>query len=287
MKYLVISDVHSNLIALQAVLADAEKHGPYDGQLNVGDLVGYGPNPNECVDIVRDRGFTSVLGNHDRVVRREHSTGSSAHFNFNAREAAHFNRRELTSESRAYLAGLSNAPYIEPEGRFAMVHGSFAGNDDSYENIYVVEEHDAVSAMYSLCFDDDSNTDWKHSKLGIVGHTHVPMYARCWAGYSDHYIENSEFTSPLPPSLLEVNFGEEPNLGSRSIFWQPKALFNPGSVGQPRDGNPRAAYGIMTFDGDKITLESRRVEYDIAETQKRMRERNLPQRLIDRLATGR
>ena len=114
MKYLVISDVHSNLIALQAVLADAEKHGPYDGQLNVGDLVGYGPNPNECVDIVRDRGFTSVLGNHDRVVRREHSTGSSAHFKCSARHDPRFNSCELERQSTHCSACPSNPPYIDP-----------------------------------------------------------------------------------------------------------------------------------------------------------------------------
>lgn len=288
---LVISDVHSNHVALLAVLAEADREGPYDIFLNAGDLIGYGPNPNECVETVRERGFVSVLGNHDRVARRTHSTGSTADFNYMAQEAVYFTRKTLTNESRGFLAGLKNVPYLDPEGRFALVHGSFAGNEtDShgrrYEDIYIFEAHDATYAMHGLCFDDASETGWIHAKLGIVGHTHKPTYANMWAGYPEGG-ERLEFVLPVPPSKIKVSLGNEPEPSYRNILWKPKALVNFGSVGQPRDRDPRAAWGIFEIDGDNITLHYRRTAYDIAETQRRMIEARLPQRLIERLAHGR
>lgn len=288
----VLSDIHSNHAALQAVLAESDKEGPYDISLNAGDLIGYGPNPNECVEAIRERGFVSVLGNHDRVARRTYSTGSTVHFNLDARDAVYFTREELTDESRTYLEGLGNIPYIDPEGRFELVHGSFAGSENSshggrYEDVYVFEDHDAAYAMRRLRFEDDaSETVWKHVKLGIVGHTHRPTYATMWAGYPEGG-ERLEFDSPVPPSDIKVDFGEEPEKPYGGILWQPKALVNFGSVGQPRDGDPRAAWGIFEIDGDNITLHYRRTPYDIAETQRKMREAHLPQKLIDRLAVGR
>lgn len=291
-RALVISDVHANFVALQAVLADAEKHGPYDALLNAGDLVGYGPDPNECVEAIKERGFVSVLGNHDRVVRREHSTGTTARFNPYAREAAHYNRDRLTPESREFLAGLTNEPYFDPGGRFAMVHGSFAGSSSGrrYEDVYIFEDFEAADAMRCLFLDDDtSETGYRHVKLGMVGHTHVPTYAKCWIGYGyQEDGEDLEFVAPISASPIEVNFGDEPAKPLyQNVLRKPKALFNPGSVGQPRDGDSRASYGIVTFDDDRIILEVRRVEYDITETQRRMKAARLPQHLIDRLAVGR
>ena len=210
-----------------------------------------------------------------------------------SREAVYFTRQELTDESRRFLAGIRNVPYVDPEGRFALVHGSFVGSEDDnngrrYEDIYIFEAHDAAYAMHRLCFsDDESESGWKHVPLGVVGHTHQPTYAKRWAGYSQGG-EGLEFHSPVPESDIEVRHADKPNPQNYgNILWMPKSLVNFGSVGQPRDGDPRAAWGIFEIDGDKITLHYRRTPYDIAETQQRMEAAQLPRKLIDRLARGR
>ena len=261
-----VSDIHSNQSALEAVLEDAEKHGRYDLKLCPGDVVGYGPNPNEVIKILKREGFITVLGNHDRVVRG----GSAKNFNPDALSAAMYNASILSDESRAFLERLSNVPYIDPQGRFAMVHGSFDGiakkidgRGKLFEDIYVRERGDFPGIP--------DNAKGDEIILGILGHTHIPTYAHYFMTEDDmrygrevcikfHRLMASD-VSGLEPLVINLDFGATP---------LPKAIFNPGSVGQPRNDSNRAAYGIAAIDGRDITLEFRSVKYDIAETQRRM-----------------
>jgi len=292
-RLLVLSDIHSNFPALQAVLADAEKHGPYDMRLNPGDLVGYGPNPNECIQAIKEQEFITVLGNHERAVRGE----DYDQFSELAQYAVQHNRRKLKPESKEYLDSLDSKPFVDPKGRFALVHGSFAGSPwrrdpilTRYEDIYIDNQWDAVFAMQALVFNDSE----QHVTLGIFGHTHKPTYASAWIGYGDHHPITSglDFHQHKPGRLdletriIEIEFGDKPSQTDENTLWKPKALFNPGSVGQPRHGSRAACYGIIGLDGEKIILEFRNVEYDISETQKRMEREYLPEQLIFRLITG-
>lgn len=291
-RILVLSDVHSNRPALRAVREDAKSHGPYDMCVNLGDLVGYGPFPNESVSEMRDTASIHLRGNHDRVVRRVYSTGSTRRFNPYAYNAAHINRRLLTTESRKFLQGLSNIPFVDPEGRFAAVHGSFAGCEkgeegDRYEDIYVIDEYDAIYAMRALCFYNDTEGGYSHPTLGLVGHTHIPMYATMWAGYPEGH-DRVVFHRYADEGCITLVFGDKPPTPRYlDILWKPKALFNPGSVGQPRNGDPRAAWGIVELNDNEITLHFMRTVYDIAETQEQMRKLEIDRLLIDRLAEGR
>ncbi|MBI2076512.1 MAG: metallophosphoesterase [Candidatus Aenigmarchaeota archaeon] len=301
-RILVISDVHSNFPALEAVLKDAKEHGPYGVFLNAGDTVGYGPNPNECIQTLQQEGFVTVLGNHERAVRG----GDYDEFNIFAADAVRHNAGLLTPKSKKWLDELRSVPYVDPKGRFAMVHGSFAGSEQvthrGYEDIYISDERNALAAMKALGFDDDNDpTGYRHVRLGVFGHTHVPTYASCWIGYGSYptEIKNLQFYLHMPDlsqeagfldletRTVQFDFREEQN-EDRGVLWEPKALFNPGSVGQPRHGSCAACYGIIELGDDgEITLQFRNVEYDITETQKRMRETSLPQHLIDRLTRGR
>ena len=123
-KYLVLADIHSNEPALRAVLDDASHHGPYHGKLCADDVVGYGPNPNECIEIVAGEGFVTVLGNHDSAVRG----GPKDNLERHAFISTLLQGRMLNEASRKFLASLDSRPYADPEGRFAMVHGSFEGS---------------------------------------------------------------------------------------------------------------------------------------------------------------
>lgn len=320
-RYLVLADIHSNEVALRAVLGDASHHGPYDGKLCVGDVVGYGPNPNECIEIVKSEGFVTVLGNHDRAVRG----GDTRDFDRSALVSAVLQGRMLSDESRRFLAALSNKPYVDPEGRFAMVHGSFEGSEDDesfrFEDVYIDRESDASEAMKHLKFSVDTSKPPIDVRLGIFGHTGIPAYAMCWTdenpqtGYKrvgnlqfwNRTIDSPEISEAMIylRSLKGMSIVPKPDFKPRSDLgeltvplefrnppselgnWKPTALFNPGSVGQPRHGSPAACYGIVEFaPNGGTTLVFRNVEYDVAETQRRMDQKNLAEFLIERLEFG-
>lgn len=325
-RYLVLADIHSNEPALRAVLDDASHRGPYDGKLCAGDVVGYGPNPNECIEIVKSEGFITVLGNHDRAVRG----GDRGDLDKRSLVSSILQGRMLSGESRKFLESLRSKPYVDSEGRFAMVHGSFEGSEDDgmmrFEDCYIVRESDAVEAMRYLKLPSEPSHPNAGVKLGIFGHTHIPAFATGWTdehaetGYTRvgedlRFWNRPVFDSNLTEAMRYVvslkiisrdncvpkpSHKPIPSLGELALpirlenrpsepgNWRPTVLFNPGSVGQPRHGSPAACYGIVEFALDGMaTLVFRDVEYDVAETQKRMRDKNLlSDFLLERLEYG-
>lgn len=242
MRYLVISDVHGNFPALQTVLFDAP---PFDALWCLGDLVGYGPNPNQCIQRIQEFPHICVAGNHDWGV-----IGRADIYVFNqaARDALQWTQRELDRDNSSYLAELSTSVTVED---YLLVHGS--PREPIWE--YLLDGEHAAENFMAVDF-----------TIALVGHTHIPIIFE--------WVEESRSAQVLLPSW------EKPvSLNGRRL------ILNPGSVGQPRDGNPRAAYGLL--DTEAQTFEFRRVAYPVEITQERMRARGLPERLIDRLEMGR
>lgn len=242
MRYLVITDIHGNLQALQSVLASAPA---FDAIWCLGDLVGYGPNPNECIERLQEFPLVSVLGNHDWGVL---GRADPYIFNSDARHALLWTRGELFPENRRFMLELSTG--IEVEG-YVLVHGSL--REPIWEYLLDVD-----AARKNFSFDN--------FRVALVGHTHMPLVFE--------WLESSQEARILLP-----DWREPLQLNGRRL------IINPGSVGQPRDGDPRAAYGIL--DTEAQTFSFRRAAYPIEITQERMRARGLPVRLIDRLETGR
>lgn len=237
-----ISDIHANLVALETVLQNAPA---YDRVWCLGDVVGYGPAPNECVARVQDLGALALAGNHDRAV-----TGGLAleAFTVNARAGLKWTRSVLTAESREWLAARQPLQIL-PEYDVTLVHASLRDPLMEYIEDASVAAKNFPLLETSFCF---------------FGHTHRPIAYRL---RERERLIRREFLLQIGAYLLE-----------------PKALVNPGSVGQPRDGDPRAAFGI--YDTDTHTLTHYRIEYDIARTQRAMAEVGLPAHLIERLAVG-
>ncbi len=242
MRYLVLSDIHANLAALETVLEDAPG---FDALWCLGDLVGYGPKPNECIDRVRDFSHTSLVGNHDWAALGKLDLSS---FNMVARTANEWTQKQLTSRSRTYLAGLSPSLQLE---HFTLVHAS--PREPIWE--YIMD----ASTAYQ-------NFEHFSTPFCLVGHTHVPVVFEL-----DQDYQRCETTLPPLPEPLSLGPG--------------RAIINPGSVGQPRDGDPRASYAIL--DTGEMSWTFHRVPYPIEVTQERMRASGLPRRLIDRLEMGR
>jgi diadenosine tetraphosphatase ApaH/serine/threonine PP2A family protein phosphatase len=239
----VISDVHANLYALEAVLAEIDRDPP-DEIWCLGDTVGYGPRPNECCEIVRKRSALTLVGNHDLVALGSAEVGVEE-FNPEAAEASVWTGKELTAESREFLSSLE--PKTTREG-FELFHGS--PRDPVWE--YVLDEL-AVAEAFAL-------TD---APVVMVGHSHVATS-----------IVLSDTT--LVGGVAPAEFVAELSRGR----W----LLNPGSVGQPRDGDPRAAY--LRIDLDSREARFARIAYPVARTQAEIRERGLPDALAERLAHG-
>ncbi|GAB4442318.1 MAG: metallophosphoesterase family protein [Anaerolineae bacterium] len=237
---MVISDIHANLVALRAVLDDAPD---FDFIWCLGDVVGYGPDPNECVELLRSHPHLCLAGNHDWAAlgRLDIST-----FNADARQVVTWTQEQLSPESRDYLEALPTTFVL---GDFTLAHGS--PREPVWE--YILDP--LVAALNFPHFE---------TTYCLVGHTHLPVIFR-QASQGESEALPPDYTSPYPLN------------GMRQII-------NPGSVGQPRDSNPEAAYAIM--DLDRRTWEPRRVQYDITEVQARMRERQMPERLIARLEHG-
>jgi diadenosine tetraphosphatase ApaH/serine/threonine PP2A family protein phosphatase len=240
MRVAVISDVHANYHALEAVLKEIDS-AAVDAVWCLGDTVGYGPRPNECCDIVRERAGHCLVGNHDLVVLGELTVSD---FNDEAAAAAIWTAEVLTPESRAFLASLK--PYGEVEG-IDLFHAS--ARDPVWE--YVLTE-DAAQATLEL----------SAAPLVLVGHSHVAL--------------------AITEANGHVDGGQAP-AGSK-VLLDGRWLLNPGSVGQPRDGDPRAAW--LLLDLDERFAAFRRVPYSIERTQAEMRERGLPQVLATRLERG-
>jgi len=237
MRVAVVSDIHSNLQALEATLSAIDAEAP-DELWCLGDLVGYGPRPNECCAAIAERADVCLAGNHDLAVR---GAIDLEEFGGEAAVAARWTREVLAPEAQTLLDRL------EPAGTahgVALYHGS--ARDPIWE--YVLSNEAALATL-----------DLTDSALVLVGHSHVALQV------VDSGIE-------LAPVGTELELG-----GVR-------ALLNPGSVGQPRDGDPRAAYLLLDLDTQHASF--RRVEYDVKRTQREMRDAGLPEMLAGRLELG-
>ena len=261
MRIAIVADVHANLAALEAVLRHAEAEAAADGLWCLGDTVGYGPQPARCVTRLREAGAATVAGNHDRA-----ATGALAtdEFNPDAARAARWTRDVLPQDVAAFLDALPEVAYVSPgqlpgpdltppQAEFTLVHGTL--RNPVWEYL-----HSHESALAHL--------ERQQTPFSLVGHTHVPMLV----------VPGSQFTPGCELYFLED--GVRQQLGRDR-----KYVVNPGGVGQPRDGDPRAAYAV--YDSDSQTVTVHRVEYDIRATQTLMEEAGLPRWLIERLAVGR
>lgn len=242
MRILVISDIHANYTAFETVLKHAK--GDWDYVWCLGDVVGYGPDPNECVERLRELPHLCLAGNHDWAALERLDIRT---FNPDARRVVEWTRDALSDENTRWLKALPTTFVI---GQYTLVHAS--PREPIWE--YILEP--LVAALNFPHFE---------TSYCLVGHTHQPVIYKM--------INDSGETEMQKPNYTQ----------SRQLNGQ-RVIINPGSVGQPRDADPRAAYAILDFE--KNIFEHRRVEYDIASTQSRMRDFDLPERGIARLEHG-
>jgi len=250
MRALLLSDIHANLEALEAVLAAAPQH---DVVWNLGDVVGYGANPNEVIEESRRLGNVFVRGNHDRACC---GLGGVEEFNPVAQRAARWTEFVLTEEHREWLRQLAAGPIMPDGPQVSCVHGS--PND---EDEYIVTVRDAWPSLIET-----------GRRLTFFGHTHV----------QGGFATNGDDWFRLTPHYARRNEREEFELQLREGA---RYLINPGSVGQPRDGDWRAAFAI--YDDAQMLLTWYRVPYDLREAQERILQAGLPDRLASRLRDGR
>ena len=242
MRILVISDIHANLTAFEAVLAEARNE--WDQVWCLGDVVGYGPDPNECVELLRTMPHLSLAGNHDWAALQRLDIRT---FNPDARQAVEWTRDTLTPDNSAYLEALPVTFVIED---YTLAHAS--PREPIWE--YILDTF--VASLNFSHFE---------TPYCLVGHTHQPVIYELLNAQGDTTLRLPEYDR-----MMQLN-------GHRQII-------NPGSVGQPRDKNPDAAYAILDFETHRF--EHRRVAYNISEVQKRMKRAGMSERLINRLEHG-
>jgi diadenosine tetraphosphatase ApaH/serine/threonine PP2A family protein phosphatase len=246
-RYLVLTDIHANLEALDACLDDARVRG-YDLTLVLGDLVGYGADPNAVIDRIQGLKPTAVVrGNHDKVAC---GLDQAEGFNAVARSAAKWTLDQLTPEYRDWLAALPEGPHVVDD-LIEICHGS-----PFDEDAYIFDEGDAVRALKVST-----------RPLCLFGHTHYPVTFELFDGRLD-------CAGPAAASETHLQLRADA-----------KYLLNPGSVGQPRDGDPRAAYAVV--DTAQRSVELVRVKYAVEEAQAKVIRAGLPEVLAQRLAVGR
>lgn len=239
MKYAIISDIHANLEGFQTVLADL-KEQKCTHVVCLGDVVGYGANPKECLDIVRGMNIPVVKGNHDEYIGVEEDPEG---FNDAAAEAVAWSRAQLLEEDRKWLRDLK---YFRIVANFSIVHATL---DAPQRWGYVFEKLEAAASF-----------TYQNTQVCFFGHTHVPL-----AFIRESGVRGGTYTK------FQVEQGK-------------KYFVNVGSVGQPRDGDPRAGYVI--YDLQQGTIELRRLAYDVQTAQRKIRAAGLPDRLAERLALG-
>ncbi len=243
MRYAVLADIHSNLEALTAVLADIDRRGGVDEYWVLGDLVNYGPDPHPCIELLRGLPLVAVSGNHDLATVDKLSAD---YFNADAAAALSWTARQLTAFDIEFLGSLPET--VERED-FTLVHGS--------------PRAPAVEYLMSIAA-ARQNFGLLATRHALVGHTHVP------AAFE---LEDSGNVRYLP-----LSGGIGLSLGDG------RYISNPGSIGQPRDGDNRASYAL--YDADSAVIRLHRVEYDIDATQAKMQAVGLPPQLITRLGKG-
>ncbi|MBA7653738.1 hypothetical protein ES703_61597 [subsurface metagenome] len=243
MRYAIIGDIHANLAAFTAVLDDIERQGGGEKVWCLGDVVGYGPDPHECIETLRQIDHVCVAGNHDWAAIGKIST---TEFNPDAAVACHWTAQQLNSADVEYI---ENLPLFIEDGDFTLVHGS--PREAIWE--YIISTSIAKE-----------NFTFFKSQVCLVGHSHVPLV------FSQD--ENGAFSAGRFLTNVKLLLGRN------------RLIINPGSVGQPRDGDPQASYAI--YDSQTRIIRLYRVPYDIRDTQDRMVERGLPLRLVARLSQG-
>lgn len=294
MRALIISDIHANLVALEAVLEATKDQ--YDVIWCLGDVVGYGPRPNECVELMRTESQLCLMGNHDWATLGRPGIDVND-FNPQARSAVLWTREQMTQDNSDYLDALPDEPLSPPDADMVLLtHGS--PRQPVWEYILTP----SIALENFAIFDQP---------ICLVGHTHKPAIYR-W--HLHHLYDGPEANDPVAngnngqPADGKANIEEydsddpPPQKDYQQVatvdYLMPqdgatimletsetqRLIINPGSVGQPRDNDARAAYAI--FDIEKMTLQYKRIPYSIELTQGQMRDANLPRRLIDRLSFG-
>ena len=248
MRYLLLSDIHSNLEALESCLKLAQ--GKYEQALCLGDLVGYGPDPNAVIEKMRPLASVIIRGNHDKACTGD---AVAAEFNPLARLATEWTRNELTPEHFGFLRSLPAGP-VQLDG-FQVVHGSPLDEDD-----YILGPGQAFPLLRS-----------PQTQVVCFGHTHHQ------GGFM--ISPQGRYQSIHPPMKKDGLVLTLP------LQDQGRYLINPGSVGQPRDGDPRAAFAVI--DTSQRVVDYFRLSYDLRQTQEKMRKAGLPHLLIERLEHGR
>jgi diadenosine tetraphosphatase ApaH/serine/threonine PP2A family protein phosphatase len=242
MHIAILADIHANLAALEAVFRDIDTHGGADELWCLGDIVGYGPDPTECIALLKKYNPVCVAGNHDRGAAGKLDL---SHFNPAAALACQWTQRTLNPVDIRYLEEL---PVTLKRGDFTLVHGS--------------PTEPLLEYIMSISI-ADKNFDYFETKYCLVGHSHLPV------AYKKEAASSSAIA--LKPTIGLVMTGH-------------RMIINPGAVGQPRDGDPRASYGIYDSEGQMFHLH--RVEYNIRETQDKMMRAGLPITLVTRLEQG-
>lgn len=251
MRYLVLSDIHANLTALEAVIEDAA-NVHYDAVISLGDVVGYGNRPEECVQLLKElRPVVTLLGNHDALLLEQSGRPDRAGNGNGIVEQVIRRHRSLLSDDslqfmRRFQPGFAG-------GNWQAVHGALR---EPWEYI------DTLAAA-------QANAPWLSRDVCLFGHTHVPTV------YASMKVDGEDMWRTVPLRSERCGYRIAPRV---------RAFFNPGSVGQPRDGSPLASYGI--FDNDQRTVEIRRVPWDVAAVQQLMEREGYPEVLIDRLEHG-
>lgn len=248
MRFLILADIHSNLQALEAVLERAG--GQFDQVICCGDLVGYGPDPNQVIEAVRQLDpMVMVRGNHDKAAV---GLTDLSLFNPLARSAALWTQAQLSEENRRYLQALPRGP-AQGSG-FTVAHGSLLDEDQ-----YLLHLEDALQSL-SLA---------AHG-LTFFGHTHVQ------GGFA--------WFKEQRAGLLNTGMRKGADESRLALDSENRHLINPGSVGQPRDDDPRAAFAV--YDQERALVSYFRVEYPVGRVQQKMRKVGLPSYLADRLGQG-
>jgi predicted phosphodiesterase len=244
MLYAILADIHGNYAAFDAVLKDIPQRGDVQELWCLGDLVGYGPEPHECIELLQRTNHLCVAGNHDWGAIGKIDIAA---FNPDAATAIRWTAKQLNEEDKTYL---KNLPTTLVKNDFTIVHGSPRG--PTWE--YVISSSIATQ-----------NLVFFKTKYCLLGHTHVPVV-----------FKTDEKSGVCISSPLAENVGLM--LGKQQL------LINPGAVGQPRDGDPRASYALYDTESNSIKLY--RVPYDIDATQRKMMKYGLPMRLVARLSHG-
>ena len=247
MRVLILSDIHANLEALTAVLEYVESQGAVDEIWCLGDTVGYGPDPVACLDVLQSRPNFTVAGNHDLAAIGRVDVDL---FNNSARLAAQWSARNIGSSEKRFLSSL---PISIKRLGFTMVHGTI--RDPVME--YLIDAESAAETFRRM-----------DTPYCVVGHSHIPFLCRL---------------EPADNGTVEPRFAQFPEREIVPLGSGP-AIVNPGSVGQPRDSDPRSS--CMVYDSDAKIVQWHRVTYDIPLTQEKIRSAGLPEPLAQRLEQG-